>query len=59
MFDKEFFPTPKAIIKKMLDPYKFKRTKAGSGSYRLERYKTYEMTILEPSAGKGDILDYL
>lgn len=40
MFDKEFFPTPKRIIKKMIAPY--------SGR-----------SILEPSAGKGDILDYM
>lgn len=48
MFDSEFFPTPKAVIDMMLAPYKSK--------YGL--LTTYT-SILEPSAGKGDILDYI
>jgi len=40
MFNKDFYPTPKSIIKKMVEGI----TKG---------------KILEPSAGKGDILDYL
>ena len=58
-FDKEFFPTPKPIIKKMLAPYKCKVKSSGFGDYTFDGYKTDEMTILEPSAGKGDILDFL
>lgn len=54
MFDKEFFPTPTPIIKKMLAPYKCKISE-----FNHDGYKTGEMTILEPSAGKGDILDFL
>lgn len=43
MFDKEFYPTPDTVIQKMLN-----QTKIKSDTY-----------ILEPSAGKGDILDYI
>ena len=39
----EFYPTPKTIVEKMLDGIKKKKVR----------------TILEPSAGKGDILDGL
>lgn len=46
MFDKEFFPTPKELIKKMLSPY-----------FR-DKFLT-KMTVLEPSAGKGDIADFI
>ena len=41
MFNKEFYPTPKWLIKKMLDSIDIKKVKY----------------ILEPSAGKGDIID--
>jgi hypothetical protein len=43
LFDAEFFPTPKHIIRKMLEGYG----------------DLHNKTILEPSAGKGDILDYV
>lgn len=43
LFDAEFYPTSKEIIYEMLKPYKHL---AGR-------------TILEPSAGKGDIIDYI
>jgi hypothetical protein len=39
-----FFPTPSQLIEKMLDEYKT---------------KPLPKNILEPSAGKGDIIDYL
>jgi len=42
MFDKNFYPTPKTIIEKMI----------GGRDLRGK-------TILEPSAGKGDILEYI
>ena len=42
MFNHDFYPTPKSVIGCMLAPY----------SGRLS-----DMTILEPSAGRGDILD--
>lgn len=48
MFNSEFYPTPKEVISKMLAPY---ASKYG--------YKLSSKTILEPSAGKGDILDFI
>lgn len=44
MFNKDFFPTPQAIIRKMIEPF---------------RDKIGKCSILDPSAGSGDILDYL
>lgn len=41
----DFYPTPRSIIAKMVSPYLYR------SNGRLQ--------ILEPSAGKGDILDYL
>lgn len=46
MFGTEFYPTPAHIVAKMLEPYAHK----GGLSKRV---------ILEPSAGKGDIADYI
>lgn len=45
MFNDSFYPTPKDVIRKMIEPY------AGG--------KLEDLVILEPSAGKGDIIDYL
>lgn len=61
MFDKEFFPTPVEVIKKMLEPYeKSYQRMAGFSSYTEEGYaKLHGLHILEPSAGKGDILDFI
>ena len=44
IFDPEFYPTPDAVIAKMVEPYADILGKA---------------TILEPSAGSGAILDYI
>lgn len=41
----DFYPTPKHIIRLMLDPYRKKMNRGFS--------------ILDPEAGKGDILDYI
>ena len=41
MFNNEFYPTPKWLIKKMLDEINIEKVQY----------------ILEPSAGKGDIID--
>lgn len=46
MFNKNFYPTPKKIISKMVSNIEFDPD-------------NYKPRILEPSAGKGDILDYL
>ena len=48
MFNNEFYPTPKHLIERMLSPWK------NEWGYSLKG-----KTILEPSAGKGDILDFL
>lgn len=45
MFGLDFYPTPKAVIRKMLSGFKPE--------------DIAERTILEPSAGKGDIVEYL
>lgn len=50
MFDPEFFPTPSVVIEKMMEPYSLGWRSNG---------KLTIGAILEPSAGKGDILDYL
>jgi len=55
MFNKEFYPTPKALIEKMLEPFY-------SGTNRFDEAKYSKLSsksILEPSAGKGDILDFI
>ena len=39
----DFYPTPTHLIKKMIDKINFK----------------FITTVLEPSAGKGDILDFI
>ena len=49
----QFYPTPKAIAEKMLQPY----IKQYDGRYGLEDYLKVPTPILEPSAGKGDLLD--
>ena len=48
MFNKDFYPTPANVIEKMIEFADIKKNLSGS-----------RLTILEPSAGKGDILDYL
>lgn len=45
MFDPEFYPTPPALVRKMLEPF---------ASHELAN-----ATILEPSAGSGAILDQI
>jgi predicted RNA methylase len=45
----EFYPTPKSVIRLMLAPY-------------IRSYDSYNLAgkfILEPSAGKGDIVSFL
>jgi hypothetical protein len=51
MFDPEFFPTPGAIAMKMLGPYLPRM------HWRRDQSVDPIVCILEPSAGKGDILD--
>jgi hypothetical protein len=49
MFHEEFYPTPDAVISKMLRPHLATISNANYGNY----------TILEPSAGSGAIIDYV
>lgn len=46
MFGKDFYPTPPQVISKMIAPW-------------YDDIKNKDVSILEPSAGKGNILDYL
>lgn len=62
MFGSEFFPTPKHVVLQMLAPYikTHRRTEFFRSSPYESVIKTLsDITILEPSAGKGDILDAL
>ncbi|WKN46455.1 DUF4942 domain-containing protein [Tunicatimonas pelagia] len=58
MFGKEFYPTPQEVIEKMLAPYR-----PSDERFARARYKRYTglqgKTILDPSAGKGDLLDFI
>lgn len=61
MFDDEFYPTPKKVIEKMLKPYKGDiHHFSFGGGYTEKGYPVLKgKMILEPSAGKGDILDFI
>ena len=48
MFNQNFFPTPRQVIVRMVS-----QLNAGTNRY------ASQFTFLDPSAGKGDILDYL
>lgn len=50
MFSEEFYPTPKPLIKKMLAPY------TQGSKYHC---KLNQLTVLDPEAGKGDIIDFI
>lgn len=52
MFGKEFYPTPPDVIRQMLAPYI--RERAGKTMLRLRG-----LSILEPSAGRGDIANFI
>jgi Domain of unknown function (DUF4942) len=49
VFDPDFYPTPAPVIEKMLGAFKLRGRKS----------ETAIRTVLEPSAGKGDILDWV
>lgn len=53
MFDPEFFPTPPELVDKLLEPYYGRMCYAG----RSEGRESPIIAVLEPSAGKGDILN--
>ncbi|MBW4617727.1 MAG: class I SAM-dependent methyltransferase [Desmonostoc vinosum HA7617-LM4] len=53
----EFYPTPALVIKQMLAP--FIKTYKNKWNSEDEFFSFKGKTILDPSAGAGDILDYL
>lgn len=66
MFENEFFPTPKEVVAKMLEPYFVPEPDESDDPvtwrkwrHARENSRLNNMSILEPSAGKGDILDYI
>lgn len=64
MFNPDFYPTPQETIDLMLAPLSETYDYQWSGNQRYKReepikYLKNRFKILEPSAGKGDILDYL
>lgn len=52
MYNKEFYPTPNNVIAQMLEPYISER-------YNGREYTVLKTPLLEPSAGHGNICDYL
>ena len=61
MFGEQFYPTPKEVIKKMVEPYSGQMWKGGINGRRSEAdcYGLIDKTVLDPSAGKGDILKFI
>jgi len=58
MFDNpDFYPTPESVIKQMLEPWLAKEREHPRRGYEQAALAT--MTILEPSAGSGNILDWM
>lgn len=57
MFGEQFYPTPEPVIQKMLAPYWSEMTR-GVHQWKYEGYKLPKH-ILEPSAGKGDIINHI
>lgn len=58
MFSNEFYPTPEPLIEKLLKPFETEKEVDDRYSRYLGKYK-FNGSLLEPSAGKGDILDYI
>ncbi len=56
MFDPEFFPTPAPVIEKMLSAYRIPSRWSRANH---DDIRPMIQSILEPSAGKGDILDWI
>jgi len=66
MFTKDFYPTPEKLIKKMLKPYEISQERKDKlENSRFNSYYNYKyeglrkLNILEPSAGKGNIANFL
>ncbi|MDE3744073.1 DUF4942 domain-containing protein [Maribacter polysaccharolyticus] len=61
MFGQQFYPTPPEVIKRMLAPYSGKIWKGGINGGRQDSlcYGLLDKVVLDPSAGKGDILNFI
>ena len=55
MFGVEFYPTPESLINKIFEDFDIKIGRA----YKRNEEPVFYKDILEPSAGKGNIVDYL
>lgn len=57
----QFYPTPDKVIQLMLEPYSGKMWKGGCNGRRSDAqcYGLIDKTVLDPSAGKGDILKFI
>ena len=58
MFGKEFYPTPTALIEKLLKPFEYDLESNGKFNRYLGKYNI-QGSILDPSAGSGNFLDYI
>lgn len=58
MFGAEFYPTPQPLIEKLLKPYEYQKDDDGHYNIYLGKYNI-EGSVLDPNAGKADILDYV
>lgn len=56
MFENEFYPTNEETIKLMLEPYREKKVSDDYRSHYYSRYIFHDCSILDPSAGSGNIL---
>lgn len=58
MFDPEFFPTPKAVVKQMLEPWLSAKDLHDDSEMNevVARATLKDMLVLEPSAGSGALL---
>lgn len=61
MFGEQFYPTPKEVIKMMVKPYSGDVWKGGINGRRNDSfcYGLIDKIVLDPSAGKGDILNFI
>jgi len=61
IFGEQFYPTPEKVIKLMVEPYGGKMWKGGINGRRSDSlcYGLLDKTILDPSGGKGDILNFI
>jgi len=61
MFGEQFYPTPENVIKLMVKPYNGKTWKGGINGSNKECFCSdlSDKVILDPSGGKGDILNFI